>query len=161
MRILSLRNKFLIVTLGLVTVLGLSMIIFVKSTLTQKLLLHLRQKGIIVAKHLADSSVNYVLTEKTVILQMMAHDYMSSDGDIEYIFIQDSHGRTLAHSFQGGFPLELKTVNSVGPGQEYSVQPLVMGRKAVLDIAVPLLKGDAGQAHIGISEEKMREDVSD
>jgi PAS domain S-box-containing protein len=160
MRTLVLRNKFLIVTMGLVAALGLSVIVFVESTLTHKLLLQLRQKGIFIARHLADSSVNNVLTEKTVLLQLAVNDHLQNDEDISYIFIQNARGEALAHTFSGGFPRELRGAHQPGDGRTYSVQPLHIDGGNILDIAAPMLAGGAGWVHVGITEENIRKSVA-
>ncbi len=44
--------------------------------------------------------------------------------------------------------------------QKYSLQRITTERGEILDIAVPLLKGEVGSVHVGISGERIREDVN-
>jgi signal transduction histidine kinase len=73
----------------------------------------------------------------------------------------NQHNQVLAHTFEEGFPVDLKEANIVRPDQAYKVQSLITERGYVLDIAVPLLKGEAGIAHVGISEEAIHQSVAD
>jgi two-component sensor histidine kinase len=72
----------------------------------------------------------------------------------------DKEKRVLAHTFAGGFPDELKTAHEVNPLQQYSVKELTTDKGAILDFGVPLLKGEIGVLHMGISESSIRRDVN-
>ncbi len=132
------------------------MIIFVKTALTKALLSELQDKGISLTKHFADISVNNILTENKLRLQIQINDYKASTKEAEYIFIHDKSGKVLVHTFKKGFPSDLNKINVVNPGEEYSIQSLIADKEAILDIAVPILKGEAGFVHIGFSEQPLR-----
>jgi PAS domain S-box-containing protein len=160
MQTLNLRAKFLIGTALLVILLSLAVVVLVRGVLTQKLLAELQDKGVFMAKHLAAASVDHILTENTLASQIMAHDYKSSDANIEYVFFLNSQGEVFGHTFEEGFPIDLMKANSVSSLQTYSVQSLVTEKGRILDIAVPILEGTAGVARVGISEEPIRKSVA-
>ncbi len=160
MRTLNLKAKFLIVTIGLVVLLSLVVVILIWSTLTQRILVELRDKAVFMTKHLAAASVDHVLTENALACHVTAHDYQSSDEHIEYVFFLDAQGEVFAHTFEEGFPIDLKKANEVSPSQPYGVQSLVTEKGRILDIAVPLLEGTAGVARVGISEEPIKKGVA-
>jgi PAS domain S-box-containing protein len=92
---------------------------------------------------------------------MMVKDYKSSEEDIEYIFIEDPQGVVVAHTFNRGFPVELKKLNTPNTEQAFTFQHFASERGTIADIAVPLLKGVAGTLHIGFSERSISKDVDE
>jgi diguanylate cyclase (GGDEF)-like protein len=157
---MKLRNKILTFTVLLVLFLGLTIVIFVKTTLTKTLLSELREKGISQTKHLANMSVDSILTEKKMSLLLMLNDYRASNREVEYIFIKDIKGNIFVHTFDEGFPMGLKNVNIVNKMETHSIQTLITDRGTLTDIAVPILDGQAGIIHIGFSEEYIKGNVN-
>ncbi len=157
----KLKYKFLVIAIGIVLLLGLSMLIITKTVVTQKLVIEIQGKGIFMARHLSVMSANLVLTEQFLNLQILINEYKQEDTDMEYAFIQDLQGHVLAHTFNHGFPLELKKLNMPGAGQAYRIQSFVSDGMKIYDIAAPIMKGEAGSAHVGISESFIRESAAD
>ncbi|MBI4681675.1 MAG: PAS domain S-box protein [Nitrospirae bacterium] len=157
---LKLGHKFLAGTLGIILLLGLSLIVFIRSTLTQKLILEIQEKGIYIAKHLADASSDPLLTEHILNLQMTINE-QTSDSDVEYIFIRDNNGKVPVHTFRDGFPAALIDMNIPEASQEFSMRSFVSEGMTMYDIAVPIMKGDLGAVHVGISEAFIRGSVAD
>jgi len=158
---ISLKYKFLAITAGIVLLIGLSMTIFIKTTLTQKLIIELQEKGIFMARHLARMSADYLSADKTPELQKIVNEYGLDDKDMAYAFIQDSQGNVLAHTFKSGFPVELKGISTPGTGQVYRVQGFVSDGTAMYDIAAPIMNVKEGEAHVGISEKFIRKSIDD
>ncbi|MBI5741466.1 MAG: diguanylate cyclase [Nitrospirae bacterium] len=161
MKTLNLRTKIFAVTTGIVVVMGVFITIFIYTATYQKLFNKLQDRGIFMARHTAEMSVNPILTERFYELQMIINDLKSSEKDIVYIFALDQHGDILAHTFNGGFPVDLKTANTAATGQAYRIQPLKAGGGNILDIAVPVLKGEAGVIHVGVSEDYINKDINE
>ena len=159
-RIKRLQNKFLMGAVGLVLLLGLAVIIFLQNTLTEKLKVELLKRGFFITEDLAHESINAILTENLLELQILVNDQKSLLEDVEYIFVTDSEGKILVHTFQKGFPIDLKNVNIVSPGQQYGIQSLNTEKGLILDIAEPLLKGQIGVVHVGLTEEPIRKVVA-
>ncbi len=157
---LSLRNKALIGIIGIVVLLGLAVMIFVLPAFEQKLFIKLQKRGISLANSIASNSIDPILTEKYFELEMILRDLKSSEEDIEYIFVSDDHGRVFAHTFNKGFPLELRDVNRVAPNRRYSIRRIDTERGEIVDIAVPLAKGGIGAVHLGISSAYIKKEVS-
>jgi len=159
-RIKRLQNKFLMGAVGLVLLLGLLVIIFLQNTLTEKLKVELLKRGLFIAEDLAHESINAILTENLLELQILVNDQKSILEDVEYIFVTDSEGKILVHTFQKGFPIDLKNANIVSPWQQYGIQSLDTEKGLILDIAEPLLKGQIGVVHVGLTEEPIRKIVA-
>jgi PAS domain S-box-containing protein len=157
---ISLRTKYLIVTIGIVLSLGIAIVIFVHTVLSEKLLNELQKRGVTIASAIARKSADLILTEKIVDLQILINDYKNSEENIEYIFVVDSDRDILAHTFNGGFPVNLKEANIVDSGETYSVQPLTVEKGEILDISIPILRGGAGFVRVGVTEEPFKEGVA-
>jgi len=157
---LSFRNKILWGTTGLTVSFGLVVILVIYISLLQKLTIELQKRGLFIAEHIAGQTVNPILTDDALNLQIILNDFKSSEKDIEYFFILDTKGKVLAHTFEEGFPADLKETNILKPGQAYNLQHITTEEGHILDIAVPLLKGSIGVFHLGISEKAIRESVN-
>jgi diguanylate cyclase (GGDEF)-like protein len=161
MRRLGLRRKIIMMMSGVLLLSAIAMILFLRTTLYQKLFVKLQQKGLIIARQIAENSITPILTEKFYELEMMAKDIKTSEENIEYIFILNNRGEVVAHTFNGGFPADLKNVNKIGEGQPNGIQSIMSGEKKILDIAVPILKGDIGVVHLGISQDSIDGDINE
>ncbi len=159
-RIKRLQNKFLMGAVGLVLLLGLAVIIFLQNTLTEKLEVELLKRGLFIAEDLARESSNAILTENLLDLQMLVNDQKSLLEDVEYIFVADSEGEVLVHTFQKGFPIDLKNANIVSSGQQYGIQSLDTEKGVILDIVKPLLDGQIGMVHVGLTAVPIRKVVA-
>ncbi len=156
----GLRTKILIGTAVLVLLLGAAIIVFAKTTLTKRLHAELSKRGVSIAKNVAQGSANFILTERFVDIQIFLNNVLESEEDIVYAFVQGSHGEILAHTFHGGFPADLKTVNVVGQGEIHRIQNLETEDGALFDVAVPVLRGSAGVVHLGISKDRAQRSVN-
>jgi two-component system NtrC family sensor kinase len=156
---MGLRNKILILTIGLILLLGLSFVIFAKTTLTKNLVAEFEERGIFLTRLLAEMSVDNLLTENNLRLQLEINRFKKENHDIEYIFVLDANGEVVAHTFEKGFPVKLKTVNNIDPNRGYSVQHLSTDVGEVIDIAAPMLKSRAGTVHVGFSEEPLKKHI--
>ncbi len=159
MRNMSLRMKFLAGTVGIVVVLGMTMVLFVRTTLHQRITQVHQRRGLSLARSMADHGLDLVLTERYLQLDMVLRDEMNAEKDVKYIFVQDSHGKVLAHTFGEGFPAELRGINPYQPGDEYDTAHFKTEEGHISDIAVPLLNGTAGVLHLGLAGETVEEAI--
>ncbi len=155
-----LRTKVLFGIIGIVLLTGLSLAILVRIALTQTLHNELIKRGVFMTEHVAEMSEKPILTEDFEALLMLTYDYKRSDEDIEYIFVLDEYDNILAHTFKEGFPIELKEANRIGSGQKYSSQTISTEKGSVHDNAVPIMKGEIGVVHLGLSEESIKRAIA-
>jgi len=158
---ISLRVKFLAGTIGIVLLMGMAMIIFVKTTLYKQLHGKLEKRGVSIARSIAHDSINPILTRKFFELEMLVRDFKGSEDDIEYVFVLGPRGEVLAHTFEKGFPVDLKKLDVAGNDRSYNIQLLDSENRRIHDIAVPLLKGRIGVVHLGISDGPLRKGVNE
>jgi PAS domain S-box-containing protein len=153
--------KIMMGCVGLVGLLDFMVVVFVRDRLSSALRQECLVKGRNMAGHLSARSERLVLTEEYVSLLQLATDLRDSDEDIAYVYVADRHGRVLVHTFEGGFPEDLRGVNPLAPGspgQRVLLDTVEAG--FVHDIAVPVLDGKAGSAHVGISEQRIQNTIS-
>jgi len=159
MRIKHLQTKILVGTIGLVVLVGLAMAIFIKTVVYEKLAANLEKRGVFIAKTVAGNSVNPLLTDKFYELDMMVRDLKNSEKDVEYIFILNGRKEVVAHTFEQGFPADLKTIHGAMNGRGYRIERLETEKGAILDFGVPLMRGRAGFVHVGMAEYPIKQDV--
>jgi methyl-accepting chemotaxis protein len=140
---------------------GLSMVLFAQTVIRAKLVAKLQDKGVLIARKAASDSVNSVITERYFEVAMMFRDLQAADADVLYAYVVDEDGRELAHTFAGGVPPELKQANPVDPSRPSSNRELATDKGRVLDIGVPLLRGQIGVMHLGLSLTSIRREVND
>ncbi len=158
---LSLRTKIMVCCIGLVALLDLMVVVFVRSQLLGALRSEYLAKGRNMAVNLAARSEHFVLTEEFVSLLELVKDLKDSDEDIAYAYVSDRKGRVLAHTFAGGFPTDLVGVNNPEHGDAWKEELLDTVEKGLVhDIAVPILQGKVGFVHVGISEHRIQRTIS-
>ena len=160
---LSLRAKIMICCIGLVALLDLTVVIFVRRHLSGTLRAEYLAKGHNMAINLAARSEHFVLTEEFVSLLNLVKDLKHSDEDVAYVYITDRKRNVLVHTFAGGFPADLVGVNKLEPGDASKQELLDTGKEEGLvhDIGVPILQGKVGFVHVGISENRIHRTISD
>ncbi len=160
MQSLRLKTKFFIGTISIVVLLGLAMILFVEIVVYKQLYANLEKRGIFMARKIATDSIDPILTEKFFELQMLIKDQKNAEDDIEYIFVQNARGDVLAHTFEQGFPEDLRQLDGTGNGRTNEIQRLSTERGVILDFPSPLLNGTIGRLHLGLSEGPVRAGVN-
>jgi signal transduction histidine kinase len=158
-RNVSLRYRFLLLAVGLVLLLGVTTIILVRTLLTDRLTTVLQERGVSIGRTLAEWSINPILRDDPVSLTLLARSTIRTEQDIAYIFFLDQEGKVVAHSFGETFPVALAGANPLPPGEEHRSRELVMAGVAVIDVAVPIVKGDLGAVHLGFSEKSVSRSV--
>ena len=158
---LSLRTKIMLCCIGLVALLDIIVVIFVRDRLSSTLRTVYVAKGHNMAVNLAARSEHFVLTEEFVSLLQLVRNLKDSDADVTYAYVSDRKGRVLAHTFAGGFPTDLTGVNTLERGEVWKEELLdTVEEGLVHDIAVPILQGKVGSVHVGISERRIQETIS-
>ncbi len=158
---LSLRTKIMICCIGLVALLDLMVVVFVRDQLQSVLRGEYEAKGRNMAANLAARSGHFVLTEEYVSLLELVKELKDNDEDIVYAYVSDRKGQVLAHTFSGGFPVDLLGINRPEPTDPWKQLLVDTAEEGLVhDIAVPILKGKAGCVHVGISERRIRGTIS-
>ncbi|HEY6010307.1 MAG TPA: HAMP domain-containing protein [Nitrospirota bacterium] len=161
MAYISVRIKILMILVATSLLFGLGMVLFAETVIQKKLHVKLQEKGVVLATRAAADSINPIITERYFEITMMLKDMMASEHDIVYAYVLDADDRELAHTFAKGVPPELKLANPADPLRPYSTDHVRTDKGLVHDIAVPLLRGQLGVLHLGLSDNGIQDDVND
>ncbi len=161
MAFFSVRTKILASLLATTLLFGLGMVLFAETVIYHKLHDKLREKGVVLAKRAAADCINPVITERYFEVTMMLKDLQKTEPDVVYAYLVSEDGRPLAHTFPGGVPRDLLLGSSVDTSKPYSMRDLSTDKGPVHEIAVPLLNGQIGVLHLGLSGQGLEKDVNE
>src|SRR6185503_13178071 len=126
-------------------------------SLRSKLTEEFTSKGSAIAKGLANSAVDLVLTRDASTVQAQV-DQVAGISGVAYVMVYDQQKTLIAHTFAPLVPPGLVDKNLV-PGdwaqkvQEVRYQdPAGRGERDVIDIAVPVLAGQLGTVRVGMDK---------
>ncbi len=112
-----------------------------------------RDKGILLANHLALEVSTPLLVNDLTKIRDSVNDLKSSYPDIDYVFVTDSQGTVLVHTFDGGFPKALQ--NMTRPSNVMKEYVFDTEHGIIHEFDAPLFK-NIGYVHIGVSENMVR-----
>ncbi|WP_406656986.1 ATP-binding protein [Methanolobus sp. ZRKC2] len=154
---LSIRTKLILNVVFIILILGVLMGSYLNVVQTSMMKSELNEKGISLTRNLAENSVNPILTDNHVRLQWLVKTIKESESEVIYVFIVDERGEVMVHTFDGGFPVDLKGINpALG---RTSTQMLDSEEGYIMDISYPILDGKAGEVHVGMSQESIGDAV--
>ncbi len=158
MRLNSIHTKILIGTIGTVTGIGIVLMVLVHAVVQQKLQGALEKRGVFMVHELASEAVTPILTERSFELEMLIRDLKGSDSDVEYYFVVNRRGEVVAHTFDQGFPADLAGFGHV---LVYRAELLETERGALINFSAPIMGGQLGTVHLGMSTRFIQQDLQD
>ena len=117
-----------------------------------------RNEGFLLANNLASEITNNFLLNDIVEVRKSLDNAKKSYPEIEYIFVTDSQGIVLTHTFESGFPKAL--LNFTKPENASKEEILETGNGIIHEFDAVLFK-NIGYVHIGLSENKVRAKILD
>lgn len=151
----SVRTKVLGIVLALVLLLGVSITLQVRATLHHTLAQYLQDQGVSIGRDVAARATDMILINDLFAIHRLLEDTVANNPDVRYVFVLDTERHVLAHTFNGGFPLDLLEANPVDPIERYHGVWLTTDEGRIWDVAVPIFDGRAGVARVGLSEAGM------
>ncbi len=115
-----------------------------------------REKGYLLANQTALELTDPVLVNDVMGIRNLIKDIKSSYTDIEYVYVTDSEGIVLAHTFENGFPQALKNMSKPSNIEKESVFDSEKG--IIHEFDAPLFK-NIGYVHVGVSESRVRAQI--
>ncbi|MBI5144923.1 MAG: HAMP domain-containing protein [Candidatus Omnitrophica bacterium] len=158
----GLRKKILLSMIALLMLLGLAIALITHTILLKVLKTEFQHKGISLSRSIAANSLVDVLTQNTLRLKKLVENEKSLDSSIAYVFIIDSSGQTLAHTFNQGFPVGLVKANNLEAAREFNIETLDTQLGFIYDIAAPIFleRSLVGQARIGILQNRIQRTIN-
>jgi len=157
------RGKVYVGTISIVLLSGFLIALSVSTIVSDVLSKEFKNRGISIAINLAARSEEPILAMDFLRMKDLIDEGVRSSDDISYAFTLDQNGEVLSHTFEGGFPVELKTANRVSEGQDYNIKLLDTGKDLIYDFAAPVFVGNhrLGTVRIGLSRTKVKETIND
>ena len=155
---LSIRSRIQIYSVVLLVLLAslMSGIIWeVSNDLLHKQLESLGQET---AFHVASKSATLIMAEDYYSLGEEVRQSAQTSHYIRYIFISDTSGRILAHTFDGGVPSALiERARQTQPSESPQSRQLTSNEGRLLEMTAPIEQGSLGSVHVGLSTSAARQ----
>lgn len=146
----SIRFKIMGIVLLVVLALGVAVAWYVGSNVAASLKEELELRGKAIGRSLAAHATDLILTDDLFELYRVARDTLGADDDILYVYVEDPQGQVLVHTFDAGFPADLLRANRLR-GDAARAVALDTDEGRLIDVAVPILGGEVGAVHVGLS----------
>lgn len=155
----NIRIKIIGIVLGLVFLLGLAVTWQVRQLLSQAMYAQLSEQAVAFTRDLAARAVDPILINDVYALHQLLQDTRNNHPNVVYAFVADTESYVLAHTFNGGFPENLASANSVTVDAYEHTTVLNTNEGQIWDTAVPIFEGRAGTARLGLSDAQVRQTI--
>lgn len=154
------RTKLGLGLSGIVLSMALALLPIVGNMHAESLVEESKKRGTALLDSLVARSADPLLAQDFLRLKDMVDDLSNAEGII-YAFVQDERGFVLAHSFQGGFPVDLMEVNHPDDSGGVRILLLNTGSELIYDLAAKVTLDDQqlGTARIGLSRSSVMSTV--
>lgn len=156
----SIRLKLIFWVCLLFVLIGGLIYIPLSIILPQKITLQILKRDVEIAKHLSKEVKKFLLLNNKVGLSLFLHDNLEEVGDAQYLFVQSPKGDIKSHTFVKGFPKGLMSFGSVSRNR-YGIKDFLSNGMRIYDIAIPLLEGQLGTLHLGVSMGPHKKDIAE
>ncbi|TLM76293.1 MAG: PAS domain S-box protein [Actinobacteria bacterium] len=147
----ALRTRVALTVVATVLLLGVLATVGIEAAIRDALTRAEEASGLTIGHNLAAVCVDPVLREDVVELMRLIRDVQEPEPGIVYVYVLDPGGDVLASTFAQGVPVDVLSVNRLRTGDAYRLQRIEADGSPVLDVGVPMLDGEAGAVHVGLS----------
>ncbi len=159
----SFRTKIYGGIVSIVLLTGLLIAVPVSQIVSRSLSDDYRKRGVSMAVSLAKRGEDPILAMDFLRMKSLIDEAVGSGEDIFYAFFQNASGDILSHSFQEGFPLQLKTANDVSTEEPFRIRHLDADGDRIYDFAAPVLAGpyQVGTVRLGLLSNKINTTINE
>lgn len=157
----SLQIKIVAVVAGVVLSIGIISVALVYNLLLFVGHNEVKERGISIARNVSIHSEELIMVENQLGLMQLLSKTAEIEEDVVYIFITNQYGQIVAHTFENGFPKELRDVNILQKGSDENAQLLEINNERIYDFGVKIVGGSLGEVHLGISESALEHNVTE
>jgi signal transduction histidine kinase len=163
----TLKAKFIFWICLLFILIGTFIFISLSIMLPKKITAQVLKRDIEIAQYLSREVQESLLVNNKLALKLLLEDRLENLQDAIYIFISRRDDNIIASTFKKGFPKGLLSINKApfeiekSDEDAYRVEKFIVSGKKVYDIAIPLLKGELGALHLGVSLESSKTEISE
>ena len=160
-RRLTFRTKILFSIIAILLVFGVTLSFIISMYVSDALLRENRLRGVSSAINLSARVIEPLLSIDFLELRNLVDEISKTDRDVAYAFVMGKTGDPLVHTFAGGFPLDLKFINTVEDSEIYRIRLISTGTELIDDFAAPVLIATdrIGTVRIGMSRNRVQEVV--
>jgi len=158
-RSVSLRLQIILLVLSFTLAIGLGNTLRTRMALNDLGRAQFTRRSVATARALAELATGPLITNDLFGLYELINDTLLNDPDVRYVLVIDARGDVCAHTFGSGVPRGLIAANGVPPGERWHTRRLRTEEGYILDVAVPLMGGEAGMLRLGMSENALTADV--
>ena len=154
--------KFSIAIIFIVIVFGSINSILIYNNVQSSLQSETEKRALFIANSISHQVASFLLFEDYITLQNIINGIQEIDQNIEYVFIVDSKGNIVVHTFQNNFPYPLLNANNLADSQKFKTQLINIkdkNKELILDVAVPILDGKIGNVRVGLKQSAIQTDV--
>ncbi len=157
---ISIRYKLLGMVLAVILMLGLAITAQVQAQLAHDLRQSLGERGVALARDMAEDATDLILTQNIFGLNKELRATLETNPDVRYVFILNSQGQVVAHSFPNRVPPDLLPINALAPNEPWGVEILNSDEGLITDVAAPIFEGKLGVVRLGLSHRRLEATVA-
>ena len=154
--------KFTIAIISIVAIFGTINTLFVKNSISKSLVTEFEQRGLFIARSIADRSASYLLLDDLVSLHKLIVEQKSVDSSIYYIFVLNGNNEVIAQTFENDIGMDLVFANTLEINQTESLRTIKTKSaqpSIILDLAIPIIDQKVGTVRVGLIEDTISKDI--
>ena len=132
----------------IIPVVALLFVLVVNHLMARVLRAQIDESTVLMTTNLSDAAASYLASKDVLRLDTTVTKYARLSR-VAYVFIQDRHGKVIAHSLATVSP-ELQKELTSDQRRQISRRELTLQGKTIYETSAPILEGQLGSAHIGI-----------
>lgn len=157
---MSIRLKLIAWITILFILIGILIYVPLSHILPQKIISQILKRDIEIAKYISEQAKDCLLFDRKIALSLLLRENLDRLEDAQYLFLEGADGNILSHTFAKEFPRGLLFFNRAAQSS-YRVKEFTSAGKRIYDIAIPLLRGELGVLHLGVSLESGKKDIAE
>ncbi|MFH1784779.1 MAG: sensor histidine kinase [bacterium] len=156
----SIRTKLVFWICVLFIFIGLIIYLSLSYVLPRKITAQILKRDVEIARYLSGETEDLLLLKDKIALSLLLHDNLDRLEDAQYLFIQDTDGSIISHTFGKSFPKGLMFFRPESRSA-HKIREFLGNGNRIYDISVPILEGEMGALHLGVSLESGKKDVAE
>jgi PAS domain S-box-containing protein len=148
---MKLKSKIIISMIFIVFLIITGSYLAIRDIQTNILEQEFNEEGHLLANYIASETTNQLLINDLLSIKNGFDELKRSDPYIEYIYLTDNEGIVLVHTFEGGFPKELKNFSKPLSGDARNEQIIETDNGTIYDFGGHLFK-NIGYVHVGLNK---------
>ena len=149
----SFHTKVSISIISILLIFGIGLALIISRIVSQAMVAENKARGVSQALNLAARATEPLIALDLLQLKNLADEAVQTTEGVSYAFIADHDNQPLAHTFSGGFPVDLRDANPPALNEPYRIRLLSTEGGLIYDVAAPVMVGGnrIGTVRLGLS----------